>query len=112
MKHYTETVPVRMTPEEKTRLEEIVKDTGLSLSRYLVECGLTKDVPDQEDRRQREIALREIKRVGNNLNQIARQLNLQDGTVAHGEIAHTLATLRQVLEKMGQLWQQPSPSSK
>jgi predicted DNA-binding protein len=112
MKHYTETVPVRMTLEEKTRLEEIARDTGLSLSRYLVECGLTKDVPDQEDRQQREIALREIKRVGNNVNQIARQLNLQDGTVAHGEIAQTLATLRQVLEKMGTLWQQPSPNSK
>jgi predicted DNA-binding protein len=111
MKHFTETVPVRMTPEERSRLEEIVKDTGLSLSRYLVECGLTRDVPDHEDRQQREIALREIKRVGNNLNQIARQLNLQDGTVSHKEVQQTLVTLRHVLEQMGTLWQQPSQNS-
>ena len=74
------------------------------MSRFLIECALTVEVASSEDRSQRERALREIRRVGNNVNQIAHQLNMQTGTVDHAEVQRTLIADLEVVEMMGMLW--------
>jgi hypothetical protein len=103
-KQYPKKILARATVDEHQRVATRAKAAGLSVSRFLIEGGLTVDVATSEDRRQRERALREIRRVGNNLNQIAHQLNMQTGTVDHAEVQRALIAVSEVLEMMGVLW--------
>ena len=103
-KQYPKKILARVTADEHQRVLIRAKTVGLSVSRFLIECALTVEVASSEDRSQRERALREVRRVGNNLNQVAHQLNLQTGTVDHDEIERTLIAVREVLETMGVLW--------
>jgi len=101
---YPKKILARATADEHQRVATRAKAAELSVSRFLIECALTVEVASSEDRSQRERALREIRRVGNNLNQVAHQLNLQTGTVDHDEVERTLIAVREVLETMGVLW--------
>ena len=77
------------------------KKLKLSLSRFLVQEGLTGKTPTYEDRERHERAIMEIKRVGNNLNQIARQLNAQRGAINLGRVELALRETKAALETMG-----------
>ena len=103
-KQYPKKILARATTDEHQRVATRAGAAGLSVSRFLIECALTVEVARSEDRSQRERALREIRRVGNNVNQIAHQLNLQTGAVDHAEVQRTLIAVREVLEMMGVLW--------
>src|SRR5215813_7969481 len=103
-KQYPKKILARATADEHQRATIRAGAAGLSVSRFLIECALTVEVASSEDRSQRERALREIRRVGNNLNQVAHQLNLQTGTVDHGEVERALIAVREVLELLGGLW--------
>ena len=87
------------------RLTALAKKAGLSFSRFLVESGLTGQAPTNEDRIQRERAIVQIARVGNNLNQIARQLNAQRGALSSRDIAESLEEVQTALEGIKVLWQ-------
>ena len=104
-KQYPRSALVRLTNEEHGRLTELAKKSGLSLSRFLVESGLTGRAPTHEDRSQRERAILQLARVGNNLNQIARQLNAQRGTLSTVDIEETFEAIRSALERIEGLWQ-------
>src|SRR5262249_46016780 len=103
-KQYPKKILARATVDEHQRVATRAKAAELSVSRFLIECALTVEVANGEDRSQRERALREIRRVGNNLNQIAHQLNIQTGTVDHAEVQPAVVAVREVLERMGLLW--------
>jgi len=103
-KQWPKKIMARATLDEHKRLMTRARAAELSLSRFLIECGLTMDVATSEDRSQRERALREIRRVGNNLNQIAHQLNLQTGTFDHAEVHRALIAVSEVLKMMGVRW--------
>ena len=62
---------MRATKSEHDWLVSRAKVAQLSLSRFLVECGLSRDAPTWEDRHQRKRAMIQLIRTGNNLNQIA-----------------------------------------
>jgi hypothetical protein len=65
-----------VTDAELERLRARATASGLSLSRYLVECALAPDrIPSPEDRARLERALFHLRKVGVNLNQVARKLN-------------------------------------
>ena len=78
---------------------------GHAFSRFLVESGLTGQAPTNEDRIQRERAILQLARVGNNLNQIARQLNAQRGALNSRDIAESLEEVQTALERIEVLWQ-------
>jgi hypothetical protein len=93
-REYTRRFSVRASEQELAQLRVRARRAGLSLSRYLVESGLAlADAPTPEERRQRERALFHVRRVGLNLNQIARRLN-SPLPVAEEELAETLAAVR------------------
>jgi len=81
-KQYPKGALVRLTNDEHMRLTALAKKAGLSFSRFLVESGLTGQAPTNDDRIQRERAILQPARVGNNLNQMARQLNAQRGALS------------------------------
>ncbi len=99
---------VRMTNEEHFRLTELARKAEMSLSRFLVESGLTRKAPTIEDRNQRERALLQLARVGNNLNQIARQLNAQRGALSARDIEETLTEVKAALKRIEELWRRGS----
>ncbi len=102
---------MRLTNDEHMRLTVLAKKAGLSFSRFLVEAGLTGQAPTNEDRIQRERAVLQLARVGNNLNQIARQFNAQRGAFSSRDIAETLREVKAALERIEVLWQRGSRSS-
>src|SRR5215471_8795759 len=99
-KQYPKGALVRLTNDEHYRLTELAKKAGLSLSRFLVESGLTGKAPTPADRIVRERATVQLIRVGNNLNQMAKQLNAKRGGLSSDKITDTLAALKGTLEMM------------
>jgi hypothetical protein len=96
---------VRMTNDEHICLTERAKKAGLSLSRFLVELGMTGEAPTIEDRNRRERAILQLARIGNNLNQIARQLNAQRGAISSCDIEETLREVKAAVKGIEKLWQ-------
>ena len=105
-KQYPKGALVRLTNDEHMRLTALAKKAGLSFSRFLVESALTGQAPTNEDRIQRERAILQLARVGNNLNQIARQLNAQRGALSSRDIAESLEEVQTALERIEVLWQE------
>ena len=100
---------VRLANDEHMRLTTLAKKAGLSFSRFLVESGLTGQGPTNQDRIQRERAILQLARVGNNLNQIARQSNAQRGALSSGDIEKSLDQVKAALEGIEILWQRSKP---
>ena len=96
---------MRLTNDEHMSLTALAKKADLSFSRFLVESGLTGEAPTSEDRRQRERAILQLVRVGNNLNQIARQLNDQRGALNSSEFEESLMEVKDALKRIEELWQ-------
>ena len=85
---------VRVTRAELAALTARARASRLSLSRYLVEAGLggPEPPPDPALRQERARALFHLRKVGVNLNQLARRLN-SGGPVASHQVAATLAAV-------------------
>jgi hypothetical protein len=64
---------------------------------------LTGKAPIYVDRERHERGIIEVKRVGNNLNQIARQLNAQRGTINLGRLEELLAQAKSAVDEIVQL---------
>jgi DNA-binding NarL/FixJ family response regulator len=103
-KLYQKATLVRLTDDEYRQLTNRARQSGISLSRLLVESALAdKAVMSEEKERtdklinQRDWAITQVVRVGNNLNQIARQLNSQRGTISFRRIEQVLIATFEVL---------------
>jgi DNA-binding NarL/FixJ family response regulator len=109
-KRYQKTALVRLTDDEYLRLIERAKRDRVSLSRLLVETtladnGVSSGQKEETERliEQRDWAINEVVRVGNNLNQIARQLNSQRGTISARRIEHVLIATLEALTDLKQV---------
>lgn len=108
-KRYQEATLVRLTDDEYRRVSKRAKQSGLSFSRLLVESALANEVVSGEEKErtdrlieQRDWAITQVVRVGNNLNQIARQLNSQRGTISTRRIEQVLGATYEVLCELRQ----------
>src|SRR5262245_9145781 len=109
-KLYPKSTRVRLTEEEHSHISESANRAGLSISRYLIESAL-KEVMTPEDKEYREHkffqldwAINEVARVGNNVNQIARQLNSQRGSINSESIRTALVAVTEALHDLHRLW--------
>src|SRR5260370_29366231 len=100
-KEYPKSGLIRLTQDEHSGLMAEAKRQKLSLSRFLVHAGLTGKAPNYEDGERHERAIMEVKRIGNNLNQIARQLNAQRGTINLVRVERVLQETKAALETLG-----------
>ena len=103
-KRYQKAALVRLTDDEYRQLTERAKQSRVSLSRLLVESALNVEAVTGEKNEcterlleQRDWAITQVVRVGNNLNQIARQLNSQRGTISTRRIEQVLVATYEVL---------------
>ncbi len=83
----------RATEEEKDRIIKKVDASDLSISEYLRRCALDKKIVSVNGL---DDVARELRAIGNNLNQIARAVN-------SGYIQ--AVNLQETEEVLGQLWQ-------
>ena len=67
------TLTIRVTPGEKDAILRKAKQADMTLTDYLVTSALTTQIFVAEDLKP---ALSELKRIGNNLNQIATRINM------------------------------------
>ena len=103
-KRYNKPVIVRVTEQELINLRMRAKENKLSLSRYLVEAGLAKDkILTPKEREREERAIFHVRKIGVNLNQIARSLNRKENVAEKKllevieEQKETLRILREVM---------------
>lgn len=98
---------VRLSDEEERALRALAETAGVSLPRYLVECGLRgsstgRAVSLREQRQLAEqlgTALVRLRRIGAVLNQLAARLN-STGEHGAGELAAALAYHRETVAQL------------
>lgn len=81
-KRKTEIVTARMTPEVKRRLQERARDAGMTLTMYLIICGLGQEIVRVEGL---DAVLAELKAQGRNLNQLTTLANMGRLTVLRSD---------------------------
>ena len=77
-KKKTAIVTARMTPEVKQRLQERAQDAHMTLTDYLIICGLGQEIIQVEGP---DAVLTELKAQGRNLNQLTTLANMGRLTV-------------------------------
>jgi ferritin-like metal-binding protein YciE len=116
-KRYQKAAPVRLTNDEYRQLTERAKQSGVSLSRLLVQSTLVEEAVTAVEKErterlieQRDWAITQVVRVGNNLNQIARQLNSQRGSISTRRIEQVLIATYEVLCELRQRLEHGEPN--
>ena len=87
-------INIRVTKKEKEELIKLSKKAGMSLSMYLIEQGLDKDIIIIEGVDKFET---ELRRIGNNINQLTRWANC-------GYLK--VVSLDEVKKELGKIWRE------
>jgi post-segregation antitoxin (ccd killing protein) len=101
----TSTVAVRLTDEEK--LDWDLKAAGLSISQLVREAMNRVRVKNVGDRAIQIERTRQIAKIGNNLNQIARWINRYKTTADTVEVVTHLVAIEQALMAMSDIKPKP-----
>ena len=81
-KKKTEIVTARMTPEVKRQLQARARDANMTLTNYLIICGLGQEIVRVDGL---DDLLSELKAQGRNLNQLTTLANMGRITVLRGD---------------------------
>ena len=86
------TLSIRLTPKEKRNILSKAKKANLPINKYIIACSecLIIDATDYTS------VLTELKRIGNNLNQIARRIN--SGDKAPPDFSEVIEGQRKIFE--------------
>ncbi len=82
MQKKTEIVTARMTPKVKEQLRQKAQDANMTLTEYLIICGLGQKIVRLEGL---DTVLSELKAQGRNLNQLTTLANMGKITVLRGD---------------------------
>ena len=102
-KKYPRMLSLRATKYEYEWPMNGEKEAQLSLSRFLIECGLSKNALTWEEKQQPDRAIVQLARAGNNLNQVAKQLNSQRGVLDYANLDQTLSRVETALKEVGKV---------
>lgn len=80
----TKFLQIRVSPDEKKEIKDKAGSAGLSLTDFMLEATARTRTWTIQDRAIQEEKIRQIARIGNNLNQVARIINQQK--VVHQEL--------------------------
>ena len=87
---------LRLSPNEKAELEGRAERAGLSLSEYIRRRALGKPVKTAVE----EEAVRQMQRVGVNLNQLVKRAHQQGVEAVEGQALSVVRDLREVVKKL------------
>ena len=85
----------RVNEEEYQKLQERVQESGKNQQEYILSCVLDKKIVNTDGIKE---FIPELKRIGNNLNQIAKRCN-------EGGVLPSEAEVREQGEELKQVWQ-------
>lgn len=87
-------IVIRLSEEELAQIKEKVEQSGKSMQEYLLGCALNKPITNTDGIKE---LYPEIKRIGNNLNQIAKALN--------GSTYYSYSLITQNQKELEKIWQ-------
>ncbi len=97
-KKKTAIVTARMTPEVKQRLQERAQDAHMTLTDYLIICGLGQEIIQVKGL---DAVLTELKAQGRNLNQLTTLANMGRLTVLRaGDLADNYTALCEQVSRL------------
>ena len=96
----TTRIPVRLRPDENATVRERAQACGMTLARYMRETALGA-VPKARHRLLEMEAVRELARIGNNLNQLAYIANLNEEIEREEELRAVLEEVLAAVRRMG-----------
>lgn len=88
-------IKFRVSEEEAEQLRKKVEQSGKSMQEYLLGCALNKPITNTDGIKE---LIPELKRIGNNLNQIAKRCN-------EGGMLPSEAEVRKHGEELNKVWQ-------
>jgi hypothetical protein len=97
-KRRTKSLGVSLSPEEKQELEERAEAHGLSQSEYMRRRAFGRPIQPKSDQKTRV----ELRRIGNNLNQVARRANRGELAKVKDKAEAVLSALRKALSELKQ----------
>lgn len=89
----TKRVNFRITEKELQKIKEKAKKSNMNLTKYLTVCALNKDIFVIENLKEFQV---ELRRIGNNLNQLTRLCN--EGII-------TCLELENIKKQVNEIWQ-------
>ena len=99
MVHRTKKMTFRLTDEEYSIIKNKVQESGISQQQFLLKTALEKEIICIKEF---QALMLQIKRIGVNINQIARHMN-ETGAVTNTEIAEVKEGLNQIWQLLNQL---------
>jgi predicted DNA-binding protein len=84
----------RVNPEEYEQLKKKISESGMNQQQYILSCVLEKNITNTDGIKE---LLPELKRIGNNLNQIAKRCN--EGGMLPSELE-----VRKYGEELNNIW--------
>ena len=93
-------IAIRLTDKEKLDWELKAHAAGVSLSKLVRESMERVRVWNVKDRKLEQEKIRQIARIGNNLNQLARWANTYKGSLDTIEIVTNLKAIREELKQL------------
>lgn len=87
---------LRLSPNEKEELEDRADRAGLSLSEYIRRRALGKKIKTKVE----EETIRQIRRVGVNLNQVAKWANEGKDPAVHSAAEDTIEDVKQAIREL------------
>jgi len=94
----TKSLGVSLSPKEKQELEERAEAHGLSQSEYMRRRAFGRYIQPKTDQKTRA----ELRRIGNNLNQVARRANRGELAEVKAKAKAVLSALREALSELKQ----------
>ena len=89
----TKRVNFRITEKELQKIKQKAKKSNMNLTKYLTMCALNKDIVVIENLKEFQV---ELRRIGNNLNQLTRLCN--EGII-------TCLELENIKKQVNEIWQ-------
>ena len=93
-------LPVHLRPDESDLVRERARACGLTVARYMREAALGA-VPKARPRLAEMEAVRELLRIGNNLNQLAHVANRNEEIEREGELRAVLEEVLAAARRLG-----------
>lgn len=87
---------LRLSPNEKEKLEQRAERAGVSLSKYIRHRALGEEIQTEVE----EEAIRQVQRAGVNLNQIARWANEGKDNAVHSAAQETIEEVKKALRQL------------
>ena len=87
---------LRLSPNEKEELEQRAERAGVTLSEYIRRKALERKIKTKVE----EEAIRQVRRIGVNLNQIARWANENRDQAVHAAAQETIAEVKKAIRKL------------